>query len=189
MSAKNLWLTRFAIALVALIGFSMSFPVSGATSAGVFRWDIISFNSQGNPIPGGQAIALADNVGGSIASITLTGTGTFETSEDSDFSEVTGGGTYEVRNVPDGSLQSSGTYQVKRVVRFDATSVIPGTNFLGGLAVLAIRYSDGSGGILVVNCAVNAPPQVTEGVTATKGTVDYWSIQGGFTLFHVGTTF
>jgi hypothetical protein len=40
-----------------------------------------------------------------------------------------------------------------------------------------------------VNCAVNGPPQVTEGVTATKSTVDYWSIQGGSTLFHIGTTF
>jgi len=40
-----------------------------------------------------------------------------------------------------------------------------------------------------VNCGVNGPPQMTEGVTFTRGLVDFWSIQGGFTLFHVGTTF
>ena len=175
-----------AFAMVALMGSGTLSPVSATASAKVFRWDIITFDSQGNPIPGGQAVALADNVQGGIASITLTGSGTFDTSE---LSNVTGEGTYVVRNFPDGSIQSSGTYQVTRLVRFDPTAVISGTDLLGGLAVLAIKYSDGSRGILVVNCAINAPPQESEGVTATKATVDYWSIQGGFTLFHMGTTF
>jgi hypothetical protein len=74
-------------------------------------------------------------------------------------------------------------------VHFDPTPVVPGTKLLGGLAVLAITYSDASAGIIVVNCAVNGPPQQTERVTTTKGVVDYWSIQGESTLFHVGTHF
>jgi hypothetical protein len=175
-----------ALALVALVGSGTLCPVSAMAS--VFRWDIITADSQGNPIPGGQATALADNVSGSIASITLTGSGTFDTSDD-DSANITGGGTYVVRGFPEGSIQSSGTYKVTRLLHFEPTPVISGTTILGGLVVLAIKYSDGSKGVLVVNCAINAPPQVTEGVNATKGTVDYWSIQGGFTVFHTGTAF
>jgi len=168
------------------MGLCLLSSLSATASAQVFRWDIITFNAQGQPVPGGKASALADNVGGRIASITLTGSGTFDISNVSD---VTGGGTYIVRNFPNGSVLSSGTYQVTQLVHFQPTPIAPGTNILGGLAVLGITYSDGSKGIIVVNCGVNAPPQVTEGVTTTKGTVDYWSIQGGFTLFHKGTTF
>lgn len=174
-----------ALALVALMGASTLSPVSATANAKVYRWDIITFNSKGNSIPGGTAFAFADNTFVN-RSITLKGSGTFDTSNSSD---VTGGGTYVVRNFPEGSIQGSGTYQVTSLVHFAPTPVVPGTNFLGGLVVLAITYSDGSEGVLVVNCAVNSAPQETEGVTATKGLVDYWSIQGGSTLFHVGTTF
>jgi hypothetical protein len=170
------WFVAFV--LVALMG-------SATANAKVYRWDIIKFNSQGVPEPGGTAFAFADNIFMN-ANMTLKGSGTFDTSDSSD---VTGGGTYVVRNFPDGSIQSSGTYQVTRLVHFAPTPVIPGTKVLGGLVVLAITYSDGSEGVLVVNCGVNSAPQETEGVTATKGLVDYWSIQGGSTLFHVGTTF
>ena len=170
------WLAAFAV--MALMG--------SATAVGsVFRWDIIKFSAQGVPQPGGTAFAFADN-NIANASITLTGSGTFETSNPL---AVTGGGSYTVRSFPEGSIQSRGTYQVTHLVQFNPTTVIPGTSILGGLAVLAITYSDGSEGILVVNCAISAPPQETEGVTATKGLVDYWSIQGGTTLFHVGTGF
>ena len=174
------------LTLVVLMGLSLLVSLSATANAQVFRWDIITFNAQGQPAPGGRAVALADNVVGSIASMTLTGSGTFDISNVSD---VTGGGTFVVRNFPSGTTSASGTYQVTRLVLFRPTSVIPGTNLLGGLAVLAIHYSDGSEGIIVVNCAINAPAQETEGVNATKGTVDFWSIQGGTTLFHTGTTF
>jgi len=59
-----------------------------------------------------------------------------------------------------------------------------------GLAFLRIRYSDGSRGVLVVSCRFN-PGAVFEGITASKGFVDYWShvgpvpgVDGGRTLFH-----
>jgi len=180
----RLWVAAFA--LTALLGSGTLSPTAATMNAKVFRWDIITFDSKGNPIPGGKASALADNVAGSIASITLTGSGTFDTS---DFLNVTGGGTFITRNFPDGSIRAKGTYQVKGLVHFDPTPVVSGTNILGGLVVLAITYSDGFEGTIVVNCAVKGPPQMTEGVTPTRGLVDFWSIQGGFTLFHVGTTF
>lgn len=176
--------TGFALAV--LMGLCLLLSLSATASAQVFRWDIITVNSKGQPVPGGHAVALADNVGGSIASIILTGSGTFDISN---VSNVTGGGTFVVRNFPNGAIRNSGTYQVTSLVHFEPTPVITGTTILGGLAVLAIKYSDGSEGIIVVNCAVNAPPQETEGVTTTKGALDFWSIQGGTTLFHTGTTF
>jgi hypothetical protein len=174
------------LALAVLMGLSLLASLTATASAQVFRWDIITFNAQGQPAPGGRAVALADNVDGNIASMTLTGSGTFDISNDSD---VTGGGTFIVRNFPNGTIQASGTYRATRLVLFRPTSAIPGTNLLGGLAVLSIHYSDGAEGIIVVNCTINAPPQETEGVTTTKGTVDFWSIQGGHTVFHTGTAF
>ena len=174
------------LTLVVLMGLSLLVSLTATASAQVFRWDIITVNAKGQVVPGGHAVATADNVGGSIASIVLTGSGTFDISN---VSAVTGGGTFVVRNFPNGAIRNSGTYQVMSLVHFEPNPVVPGTTILGGLAVLAVKYSDGSEGILVVNCAVNAPPQETEGVTATKGAVDFWSIQGGFTLFHTGTTF
>ena len=176
--------TGFALAV--LMRLCLLLSLSATASAQVFRWDIITFNAKGQPAAGGHAVALADNVGGSIASIILTGSGTFDISN---VSNVTGGGTFVVRNFPNGAIRNSGTYQVTGLVHFEPTPVITGTTILGGLAILAIKYSDGSEGIIVVNCAVNAPLQETEGVTTTKGAVDFWSIQGGSTLFHTGTTF
>src|SRR2546427_3411394 len=49
-------------------------------------------------------------------------------------------------------------------------------NFLSGLAVLSIEYSDGSHGILVVSChGAGTPDTVFEGITASKDFVDYWN--------------
>lgn len=182
----KLEISRLRCAALIVTTLLVSAPMKATANAKVFRWDIITFNSQGAPIPGGQAVALADNVVGAIASMTLTGSGTFDTS---DVLNVTGGGTFVIRNFPEGSTRASGTYEVTRLVQYIPSPEIPGTNILGGLAILAIRYSDGSEGIIVVNCGITGPPQQTEGVTTTKGDIDYWSIQGGNTLFHVGTTF
>ena len=70
-----------------------------------------------------------------------------------------------------------------------------------GLAFLRVAYSDGSKGILVVSCDLpgNPPPgpagsphSIFEGITASKGFVDYWNraapvprVDGNRTLFHV----
>ncbi len=84
------------------------------------------------------------------------------------------------------STGGSGTYEVKRLVKFD---LAPGTfqlahdnignplDFRADLVFLRIRYSDGKAGILVVSCAAGgtSPPTIFEGITASKGNVDYWN--------------
>ena len=72
------------------------------------------------------------------------------------------------------------------------------TDNRGGLVVLSVRYSDKGKGSLVVSCHLpgvgppETPETVFEGVTATKGFVDYWNrvapvpaIDRNRTLFHV----
>jgi hypothetical protein len=59
----------------------------------------------------------------------------------------------------------------------------PLTNLIGdpadaraGLVFLTIAYSDGSTGVLVVSChLVGTPDSVFEGITASKGFVDYFN--------------
>jgi hypothetical protein len=177
--------------------------------AGAIRWDIphITFSPSGNIIDaGGKASASAQNT----ATITLTGSGTF-TVGDSD--DVTGGGTWQTVAPPPESTTHSGTYRVTRLVRFDVAPGAQTSNAKdhigdgtladnrGGLAILRIAYSDGSKGILVVSCDLpgNPPPgpagspdSLFEGITASKGFVDYWNrtapvpkVDGNRTLFHV----
>jgi hypothetical protein len=177
--------------------------------AGTIRWDIthITFSSMGNIIDaGGKASASAQNK----STITLTGSGTF-TVEDSD--DVTGGGTWQTVAPPPDSTTHSGTYRVTRLVRFDVAPGAQTSNVKdligdgtladnrGGLAILRIAYSDGSKGILVLSCDLpgNPPPgpagspdTLFEGITASKGFVDYWNraapvskIDGNRTLLHV----
>jgi hypothetical protein len=178
--------------------------------AATIRWDIIhivTFSPSGNVIAeGGMASALAQNK----SMITLTGSGTF-TLGDSD--DVTGGGTWQTVAPPPESTTHSGTYRVTRLVRFDVAPGAQASNAKdligdgtladnrGGLAILRIAYSDGSKGILIVSCDLpgNRPPgpagspdTLFEGITASKGFVDYWNraapvpnIDGNRTLFHV----
>ena len=65
-----------------------------------------------------------------------------------------------------------------------------------GLAVLRIAYSDGDQGVLVVSCDQPGTPTnlpIFEGITVTKGFVDYWNRVapesvppfGNRTTFHV----
>jgi hypothetical protein len=103
-------------------------------------------------------------------------------------------------------MTDSGTYRVRRLIRFDlAPGTIVGTPIVdnigdkaaahAGLAALAIRYSDGSHGVLFVSCKLpGAPPSVFEGITASKGFVDYWNrvapvagVNGNRTAFHIRT--
>ena len=178
--------------------------------AAMIRWDIIhivTFSPTGNVIAeGGMASALAQNK----SMITLTGSGTF-TLGDSD--DVTGGGTWKTVAPPPESTIHSGTYRVTRLIRFDVAPGAQASNAKdligdgtladnrGGLAILRITYSDRSKGILVVSCDLpgNPPPgpagspdTLFEGITASKGFVDYWNreapvpkVDGNRTLFHV----
>ena len=156
-----------------------------------FRWDVVGVDTSTKPptiVAGGTDTAAA--VDGST--ISVTGSGTFVVGESD---EVTGGGTW--KTVASGGATAKGTYNVTALVRFD---LAPGT-FLtlplldgigdaaearAGLAVLRIAYSDGSRGFLVVSCHLGGTPNaVFEGITATKGFVDYMNRTSGATLFHV----
>jgi hypothetical protein len=166
------------------------------------RWDIISINfGTGTVNPGGIASARANpNTTTNVSKITLSGSGTFPARGPS--SHVTGGGTWKTRNQLD-VITGAGSYKVTGLVRWD---VAPGTFPLphdnigepedarAGLAVLRITYSDGSRGILVVSCNIaGTPNSVFEGITASKGFVDYFNREvapappgdANRTVFHV----
>jgi len=189
---RRRWLSGIAAVLL-LITTTVS--VAFAQAAHV-RWDIVSIDfAAGTISAGGVAFARANDG----SRIKLTGSGTFVApASGGQSSAVTGGGTWETSG-PIGA--ASGTYRVIGLVRWDQA---PGTlpplidnignpaNARAGLVILRIEYSDGSRGILVVSCQlVGTPGSVFEGVTASKGFVDFWSREapvGGVdenrTLFH-----
>ena len=168
------------------------------------RWDIISVTNftPVTIVAGGKASAKAADG----SQITLTGNGTFLSSGEN-IQGVTGGGTWTTL-APDGvTVTGSGTYLVTELVSWEEA---PGTatgsvdkigdgtlaDNRGGLVVFRIRYSDGSRGVLVVSCDIpgpsGSPPTLFEGITASKGFVDFWNrvapaggVDGNRTLFHV----
>jgi len=200
MNLDRRWFSGIAVLLFSIMA---SVSVAFGQAAHV-RWDIVSVqggNFPGNFLPGGVAAALAEDG----SKIVLTGSGTFvaPAGGDGTSSAVTGGGTWQTfssSNVPTGS----GTYEVTGLVRWEEglgravnqpTDLIdPSDPEHDGLAVLRIEYSDGSHGILVVSCifARFTPRTVFEGITASKGFVDYWShvhtvpgVDANRTLFHI----
>jgi len=177
MRIERKWFLAIAVVLT-----SLWLVVNARTGADEtkMRWDIISvdFNTRTGSA-GGSASARANDG----SKITLKGSGTFKPGDPED---VTGGGTWTTFD-PSGAMTGSGTYEVKRLVKFD---LAPGTfplatdnignplDFRAGLAFLRIRYSpDGQSGILVVSCAAGgtSPPTIFEGITVSKGFVDYWN--------------
>ena len=151
-------------------------PVAVFADGTTVRWDIISVDFTTGTLSAG-GVASADANDGSR--ITLTGSGTFAPGEDD---SVTGGGNWQTL-ASDGS-QTGGTYRVTGLVSWiqaPGTPPLPNDNIgnladsHAGLAVLKIAYSDGSTGVLTVSCRINeTPAPVFEGVTTTKGFVDYW---------------
>jgi TAT (twin-arginine translocation) pathway signal sequence len=131
------------------------------------------------------------------STITFTGSGTFHPGGEGG---VTGGGTWKTSDST-GTQTGIGTYKVTGFVSWaPAPGKLPATwnDTLGnhadqsaGVAVLRIRYSDQSQGVLTISCNLDDPSTeaVFEGVTATKNFVDYWSREanadGRATLFHV----
>ena len=163
----------------------------------MFRWDLVDAvldPPPGETNSGGLASAEAQNGG----KITLSGSGTFEVPDEGGISdEVTGGGTWETF-ASGGASTGTGTYVVTGLVSWHQSKGTGGArtdnigdpeDASGGLVYLAIDYDDGTKGILVVSCrrGVN---DVFEGITASKGFVDYWervppAPEGGNrTLFH-----
>ena len=140
------------------------------------RWDIISVDfTTGTLSPGGIASARANDG----SKITLTGSGTFSTN-----GGTNGGGNWTTFN-PAGEQTGSGTYRTRGLVTWVAapgTPPLPHDNVgdredeSAGLAVLKIRYSDDTGGLLSVSChLVGTSDAVFEGITTTKGYIDYWN--------------
>src|SRR5438132_9482246 len=169
----------------ALMSGGVAFGLVAATAASAFaqaehvRWDIAT--APPTVSAGGTATAAAQD-GSTIA---MMGSGTFVApgggpgSNDS----TTGGGIWTTCNSGGGC--TTGTYEVTGLVRWDrepgkglppgATDTIDHGTPSAGLVVLRIAYSDGSDGTLLVSCNLPPPnPQMFEGITATKGVVDYW---------------
>lgn len=173
------------VALLAFAGFASS--ATGSQTNHNMRWDIIHLNFATLTLsPGGHASAFATSSGGSASAgkITVTGGGTFRSNAGNP-QDVTGGGMWQTFDGA-GSPTGSGTYQVTGLVDFDlASGSLPPAitddtgvkaDVRAGLVALTIAYSDGSDGILVVSCSlpVGSPPTLFEGITASKGYVDYW---------------
>ena len=179
------WFLAVAIVLMFLVA-------SGAARAQTVQWDIISITSF-NPVTfvgGGVDTAIAQDG----SRISLTGSGTFVVATPT---MVTGGGVWITRD-PVGNVTGLGTYQVTELIQWnEAPGTLPPNaiekvvkqgsasgevfklaDVRGGVAVLRITYSDGSRGLLVVHChlPVGGLPTIPEGISATKGLVNYWFI-------------
>jgi hypothetical protein len=189
------FVTLFTLALGML--FASGKMTAGEDGAALtIRWDTISLtfpNGVGTIDAGGSDYALAAD----LTTIQISGSGTFGRSE----SAATGGGTWATAG-PSGT--ASGTFTVTRLVRFDtAPGSLPAgfvdnigdpANTRSGLAILRVKYSDGSKGTLVVSChqPVGSPSGIFEGITATKSFVDFNErvppvpgVNANRTLFHV----
>lgn len=165
--------------LVTAATFAFAGGASGGADNHLMRWDIISVDFAAGTVSAG-GIASARAADGS--KITLTGNGTFR-SNPGNSQAVTGGGTWRTF-APGGAQLGSGTFEVTGFVTFELApgtppplqDAIDGTvaNNRAGLLVAEIAYSDGSQGTLTVSChLVGTPDSVFEGITATKGFVDY----------------
>src|SRR5436309_6561832 len=191
--------------IIVLLASLLAGGASGGSDNAKMRWDIIHLSNLPAPgattLPGGNASACTASSCANM--ITLTGSGTFRSNPGRP-QDVTGGGTWTTSGFGAGS----GTYEVTGFVSFVlAPGNLPSPPFTdgvtgvaadarAGLAVLRIAYSDGDEGVLVISCDLPGTPAslpIFEGVTASKGFVDYWSRVasesvapfGNRTAFHV----
>jgi hypothetical protein len=192
----------FGLSLIVMMTAAAPFAFAQAEHV---RWDIISVNSTApfTISAGGIASAVANDG----SHITLTGSGMFvaPAGGNGSASAVTGGGTWKIYAAGSTFPSATGTYSVTGLVRWDPAPFPPGgppprTDLIDptatrstGLAVLRISYSDGQDGVLIVSCTgVTAPANMFEGVSATKGYVDYkvpvapvGGVDANRTLFHI----
>ncbi len=210
MRTEARWIQRVgAISLAAVLAITGGLRVVHGQAQHV-RWDIIHFNPATTP-PTVSAGGIASARANDGSQITLTGSGTFVAPGGpgrGTSGAVTGGGTWTICGPPAPATPGcvvgvSGTYEVTGLVRWDPAPFAPGggpvTDLIDegvpstGLAVLSIVYNDGERGILVVSCTgVTAPASMFEGITASKGYVDYWNrvapvagVDANRTLFHI----
>lgn len=160
------------------------------------RWDILASNPNALVAGGAESATAPD---GSM--ITLTSTGTFIQSASGNVEDADGNGSWAV--FPPNSQQPSatGTYHVTGIDFFAlAPGTLEGSGLLddigeldeghAGLAVFRLGYSDGTTGDVVFSCSlIGTPPDVFEGITATKGAVDYLNSvpppSDAGTIFHI----
>jgi hypothetical protein len=206
MQTKRFWSLRLAIILVLLL-LGSAVLLTGASAGGSheetrFRWDLINIDFAAGTInPGGHDSAIANDG----STITLTGRGTFVPGDGFGNNDVTGGGTWQTFD-KSGNSTGSGTYKVTGFVSYTVFRGVPPPlkDLIGdpatarsGLAFLAIRYSDGSTGVLAVSCEQPGPPAIVpetvfEGIRVSKDLADYWNgtapvpgVNGNRTLFHI----
>jgi hypothetical protein len=201
MKTEVRWISRIAVvSLAVLVALTVGLPLVHGQADHV-RWDFIHLDVTTSPptiSAGGVEFASARNP--STLSIKLTGSGTFVGPASGGTSgAVTGGGTWETFS--DSTSTGSGTYVVVGLVNWTFSNLQPPvlTDLIddgaaaNGVAVLRIRYSDGSEGVLGIGChGPGAPDGTVEGAIASKGHVTYWDAQapvGGVdanrTVFHV----
>ena len=171
-----------ASAMLAAKPTGLSPDFSASANNHHMRWDIVSVNFATLTLSAGGVASARANDG---SKITLTGSGTYR-SNPGNPQDVTGGGTWQTFEASGGST-GSGSYTVTGLVSFIlAPGTFPlqhdnigdpnGADVRAGLLVVRVAYSDGSEGTLVVSChIVGTPDAVFEGVTASKGFVDYWN--------------
>jgi len=191
MKIASKWIPVSAgVSLAVLLSMMVGLEVVHG-QAGHVRWDIINADfATGTVLAGGIASARANDCvpagSANCSKITLSGSGTFvaPAGGNGSSSATTGGGTWETFDNT-GASTGNGNYRVTGLVHWEQA---PGTpplpnddignpaNNHAGLAVLRISYDDGSPGVLVVSCHfVGTSDAVFEGVTASKGFVDYWN--------------
>ena len=174
MRVDRRWFVAMAILFLPLLA-------GNAYGDSRYRWDIPVLSVEHGVVTvraGGTASALAQDG----SKITVTGFGTFAVGDD----DVTGGGTWKTVAANGVTVTGMGHFVVTQLIRFVlAPGQLPSTfnDTIGdvtkthaGLAHLRVDYDDGSKGILIVSCAApGAPPSMFEGITASKGFVDYWN--------------
>ena len=152
---------------------SPSFDRTSASEGAKIGWELF----------GSASATAADGL-----KIIVTGSGTFVAPAGGGTSSaVTGGGTWETRDAGD-AVTGSGSYSATGLVRWEralaSVPSIPGST--AGLAILRVEYSDGSAGTLTISCRITAAqPGRFEGVTASKGFLDFWNRVTSPTLFHL----
>ena len=126
-------------------------------------------------------VAKADNGD----TVEITGSGTLSVHPKS----VTGEGTY-THNAADGSTLESGTWTATQLLSFNVADCGVGgfpPNFCGGLAIILVQLSSGSGAILQVYCDIGTPPPSypdPEGVRlAIQGGLNFNQKVSGITVF------
>jgi hypothetical protein len=195
-----MWAASVAAAVL-LLSMTARTPIAFGQAAHI-RWDIHHNTSFSPPTfeAGGFASAHANDP----STITVSGSGTFvaPAGGGGTSSAVTGGGSWETFDAK-GVSTGVGTYEVTGLVRWEEApgafgpgvidNIAPIADARAGLAVLRIEYSDGNDGVLTVSCALpGSPASIFEGITASKGFVDYWNpvapvpmVDGNRTNFHV----